>query len=221
MNRPVDYSLYVITDRRTAGGRPLVEVVQAAINGGATVIQLRLKESSTREMLSLGRQLHELTRRVGLPLIVDDRVDVALALQAEGVHLGQEDMPAEVARRLIGPDRILGVSARSVAEAKEAEAAGADYLGVGDIFGTTSKPDAGAPIGLERFAEIVSSVSIPVVGIGGITLENAALVMQSGAAGVAVISAVIGAPDPEAAARRLRQITLTGGRDESDQSARG
>jgi thiamine-phosphate pyrophosphorylase len=185
------------------------------------VIQLRLKESSTREMLSLGRQLHELTRRAGLPLIVDDRVDVALALQAEGVHLGQEDMPAEVARRLIGPDRILGVSARSLPEAKEAEAAGADYLGVGDIFGTTSKPDAGAPIGLERFAEIVSSVPIPVVGIGGITLENAALVMQSGAAGVAVISAVIGAPDPEAAARRLRQITLTGGRDESDQSARG
>jgi thiamine-phosphate pyrophosphorylase len=214
MNQPVDYSLYVITDQRTAGGRPLVEVVQAAIRGGATVIQLRLKESSTREMLSLGRQLHELTRRAGLPLIVDDRVDVALALQAEGVHLGQKDMPAEVARRLIGPDRILGVSARSVAEAKEAEAAGADYLGVGDIFGTTSKPDAGAPIGIERFAEIVSSVSIPVVGIGGITLENAALVMQSGAAGVAVISAVIGAPDPEAAARRLRQITLTGGRNE-------
>jgi thiamine-phosphate pyrophosphorylase len=214
MNQPVDYSLYVITDRRTAGGRPLVEVVQGAIRGGATVIQLRLKESSTREMLSLGHQLHELTRRAGLPLIVDDRVDVALALQAEGVHLGQEDMPAEVARRLIGPDRILGVSARSVPEAKEAELAGADYLGVGDIFGTTSKPDAGAPIGLQRFAEIVSSVSIPVVGIGGITLENAALVMQSGAAGVAVISAVIGAPDPEAAARRLRQITLTGGRNE-------
>lgn len=210
----VDYSLYVITDQRTAGGRSLVEVVQVAIRGGATVIQLREKEASTRKMLSLGRQLQELTRRVGLPLIVDDRVDLALALQAEGVHLGQDDMPAEVARKLIGPDRILGVSARSVAEAKEAEAAGADYLGVGDIFGTPSKLDAGAPIGLERFAEIVRSVSIPVVGIGGVTLENAPLVMQSGAAGVAVISAVIGAPDPEAAARRLHQIALTGGRNE-------
>lgn len=202
----VDWSLHVITDRRTAGGRSVVEAVQAAIRGGATVIQLREKEASTRQMIALGQMLLELTRAAGIPLIVDDRVDVALALDAEGVHLGQEDMPAETARKLIGPKKLLGVSASTVEEACEAEGAGADYLGVGDIFGTPSKPDAGAPIGLELLAEIARSVSIPVVGIGGITLENAAAVMQSGAAGVAVISAVIGAADPEVAARRLREI---------------
>jgi thiamine-phosphate pyrophosphorylase len=203
--RAIDYSVYVITDRRAAGERSLLEVVQAAIKGGATVIQLREKEAGTREMLRLGRALKDLTRASDLPLIVNDRLDVALALDAEGVHVGQDDMPAEVVRRLIGPDKILGVSAETVAQAREAEAAGADYLGVGDIFGTPSKPDAGAPIGLARFAEIVRSVSIPVVGIGGVTLENAAAVIEAGAAGVAVISAVMGAADPEAAARRLRE----------------
>jgi thiamine-phosphate pyrophosphorylase len=208
--RAIDYSVYVIADRRAAGERSLLEVVQAAIKGGATVIQLREKETGTREMLSLGRALQDLTRAAGLPLIVNDRLDVALALDAEGVHVGQDDMPAEVARRLIGPDKILGVSAETVAQAKEAEAAGANYLGVGDIFGTPSKPDAGAPIGLAHFAEIVRSVSLPVVGIGGITLANAAAVIEAGAVGVAVISAVVGAPDPEAAAWRLRQIVETG-----------
>lgn len=208
--RASDYSVYVIADRRGAGERSILEVVQAAIKGGATVIQLREKEASTREMLRFGRALQGLTRAAGLPLIINDRLDVALALDAEGVHVGQDDMPAEVARRLIGPDKILGVSAETVAQAQAAEAAGADYLGVGDIFGTPSKPDAGAPIGLTHFAEIVCCVSLPVVGIGGITRENAAGVIQAGAVGVAVISAVVGAPDPEAAAWRLRQIVETG-----------
>ncbi|MBS3966578.1 MAG: thiamine phosphate synthase [Truepera sp.] len=206
LKRPVDYSLYVITDRRTAGERPIPLVVEAAIRGGASVVQLREKGATTREMLALGRALLKLTRQAGLPLLVNDRIDVALALDAEGVHVGHDDMPAGLARGLIGPDRILGVSAETVEQAQEAEAAGADYLGVGDIFGTPSKPDAGPPIGLARFAEIIRSVSIPVVGIGGITLENAAAVIGAGAVGVAVISAVVGAADPEAAARRLRQI---------------
>lgn len=206
LKRPVDYSLYVITDRRTAGERPIPLVVEAAIRGGASVVQLREKGATTREMLALGRALLKLTRQAGLPLLVNDRIDVALALDAEGVHVGHDDMPAGLARGLIGPDRILGVSAETVEQAQEAEAAGADYLGVGDIFGTSSKPDAKEPIGLGRLAEIAQLVSIPVVGIGGITLENAAVVIQAGARGVAVIRAVVGAPDPAAAARRLRQI---------------
>lgn len=205
--REVDYSLCVVTDLRTAGDRDIVSLVQAAIRGGATVVQLRDKAASTRAQLALGWALKQITRQAGIPLMVNDRIDLALALDAEGCHVGQEDMPAELARKLIGPDRILGVSAATIDHAREAEAEGADYLGVGDIFGTPSKPDAGPPIGLARLSEIVRSVSVPVVGIGGITPGNAASVIAAGAVGVAVISAVIGAPDPEAAARRLREIT--------------
>lgn len=204
----VDWSVYVITDRRAARGRSLVEVVRAAIAGGATVVQLREKEAGTREMIELGQTLHEITRAAGIPLIVNDRVDVALALDAEGVHVGQDDMPALPARRLIGPERILGVSAGTVEEARRAERDGADYLGVGDVFGTPSKPDAGPPIGVEGLAEIVRVVAIPVVAIGGITPENAAAAVQAGAVGVAVISAVLGAEDVEQAARRLRATVM-------------
>jgi thiamine-phosphate pyrophosphorylase len=202
----IDWSLYIITDRKAAGGRSLAEVVRAAIAGGATVVQLREKMTTTREMIALGQALHAVTQAAGIPLIVNDRVDVALAIDAEGVHVGQDDMPASLARRLIGPDRILGVSAGTAAEAHQAKADGADYIGVGDVFGTPSKPDAGVPIGLDGLAEIARAVSIPVVAIGGITAENAAAVIQAGAAGVAVISAVVGAGDVVAAARQLRAV---------------
>ncbi|RLC62163.1 MAG: thiamine phosphate synthase, partial [Chloroflexi bacterium] len=135
-----------------------------------------------------------------------DRLDVALAIGAEGVHVGEDDMPVPLARQLIGPERILGASPATLEDARQAERDGADYLGVGDVYGTPSKPDAGAPIGVERLAQVVKAVSIPVVAIGGITAANAAAVIQAGAAGVAVISAVVAAPDPAAAARRLREI---------------
>jgi thiamine-phosphate pyrophosphorylase len=201
----IDWSLYVITDRRATGQRPLAEVIEAVVAGGATIVQMREKTASTREMIELGRVLHEISRRAGVPFIVNDRVDVALALDAEGVHVGQEDMPAPLARRLIGPDRILGVSAGTVEEAVQAERDGADYLGVGDMYGTPSKPDAGVPIGVEGLGRIAEVVSIPVVGIGGITADNATAVIKAGAAGVAVISAVVGADDAEQAAQRLRR----------------
>ena len=181
----------------------MVDVVRAAVRGGATAVQLRDKEASTGEMIELGRALLQITRPAGLPLIVNDRADVALAIDADGVHVGQDDMPAPLARQIIGPERILGVSAGTVEEARQAERDGADYLGVGDVYGTPTKADAGTPIGLSGLAEIARAVSIPVVAIGGIKLDNAAATLQAGAAGVAVISAVIGAPDPETAARRL------------------
>lgn len=200
----LDLLVYVITDRRTAGERALTDLIRAALAGGATAIQLRDKEVSTREMIRLGQALHEITRAAGVPLIVNDRVDVALALDAEGVHVGQDDMPASLARRLIGSERILGVSAGTVEEARRAEQEGADYLGVGDVFGTPSKSDAGAPIGVAGLQEIVRAVSIPVVAIGGITVENVGTIAETGAAGVAVISAVLGAADPESATRLLR-----------------
>lgn len=204
--RTVDWSVYVITDRRIAGGRSILDVVRAAIQGGATVVQLREKTTTTREMVELGQALHEITHQTGVPLIVNDRLDVALAIDAEGVHVGHDDMPVALARQLIGPDRILGMSPETLAEARHAERDGADYLGVGDVYGTPTKPDAGTPIGVEGLAGVIRAVSIPVVAVGGITLDNAGSVIEAGAAGVAVISVIVGAPDPEAAARRLREI---------------
>lgn len=202
----VDWSLYLITDRRISGERSIVDIVQAAIYGGATVIQLREKNASTREMIDLGRQLHAVTQKAGIPLIINDRLDVALAVEAEGVHVGPpDDMPAPIARRLLGPDRILGVSAESPEIALQAAEDGADYIGVGDVYGTASKPDAGLPIGLEGLKNVVKASPIPAVGIGGIHLDNAGAVIKAGAMGVAVISAIIEADNPEAAASALRK----------------
>ena len=214
-DKHLDLSVYVITDRRLAGERSIVDVVRAAIQGGATVIQLREKEASTREMIALGRALLAMTRPARVPLIINDRVDVALAIDADGVHVGQDDMPAAVARQMIGPDKILGVSAETVEEAQAAEREGADYLGVGDVYGTTTKPDAGPPIGLEGLRRVAEAVSIPVVGIGGITPENAAAVIEAGAAGVAVVSAVMAAADPQEATRRLAHAVVGARRDAS------
>jgi len=202
----VDWSVYVITDRHAAGDRSIVDVVRAVIQGGATVIQMREKQASTREMVRLAQALHEVTRPVGIPLIINDRIDVMLATGAEGVHVGQDDMPTPLARQLIGPDRILGVSAGTAEEARRALKDGADYLGTGDVYGTPSKADAGTPIGLEGLAEVVDATTLPVVAIGGVTAGNAAAAIRAGAAGVAVISAVVGAPDPARAARRLRDV---------------
>jgi len=208
----LDLSVYVITSTALAAPRSVFDVVRAALRGGATVVQLREKELSTRELIEMAQALLQVTRPAGVPLIVNDRVDVALAVDADGVHVGQEDMPAGLARRLIGPGKILGVSAETVEQALLAQRDGADYLGVGDVYGTATKPDAGPPIGLEGLRRVAEAVRIPVVGIGGITPRNAADVVAHGAEGVAVISAVFGAPDPEEATRRLRQAVEQGRR---------
>lgn len=207
MARPtIDWSLCVITDRATAGPRAITDIVRAAIHGGATMIQLREKSAATREMIALGEALLAITRPANIPLIVNDRLDVALALDADGVHVGQADLPAPLARQLIGPGKLLGVSAETVEQARAAERDGADYLGVGDLFGTPSKPDAGPPIGLEGLRAIAETTHLPILGIGGIGIANAARVIEAGAHGIAVISAVVGAPDPAAAARELRRV---------------
>ncbi len=202
----INWSLYLITDRRIAGDRNIVDIVSAAIQGGATVVQLRDKTTTTYEMIEIGRALHNITQKAGVPLIINDRVDVALAINADGVHVGPpDDMPAALARQILGPDRIIGVSAESPAIALQAAQDGADYVGVGDVFGTSSKADAGVPIGLSGLKAVVEPCSIPVVGIGGINHGNAAAVIEAGADGVALISAIVGAGDPEAAARKLRK----------------
>ncbi len=206
MTKKVDYSLYVITDTNLSRGRSHREIIAAAIRGGATMVQYREKNASTRQMVDEAFVLRDLCREHNLPFIVNDRVDVALAVDADGVHVGQDDMPASLARRLIGPEKILGVSAENVEQAGAAIDAGANYLGVGAVFATTTKSDAGEPLGLGGFAKITRVSAVPVVGIAGIKASNAASVIRAGAAGVAVVSAVVGAEDVQAAARELRMV---------------
>jgi len=211
MNRKhFDLSLYLVTDRQLARGRPLEEVVRAAIAGGVTAIQLREKDVTTRDYVALAQALRAITREAGGIFIVNDRLDVALAADADGVHVGQDDMPAALARRLLGPDKILGVTAANEAQARQAQADGADYLGCNAVFATPTKTDTGPPLGLDGLRRLVASVSIPVVAIGGINADNASGVMACGVAGIAVVSAIMAAPDVTAAARELRAIVSAG-----------
>ena len=198
------YDLCVITDATLSRGRSHLEVVCAAIRGGATMIQLREKEADRTTLVQIGQELRAVTRETGVLLIVNDRIDVALAVDADGVHVGQDDMPAACARRLIGPDRILGVSTRSLEEAIRGARDGADYLGVGPIFPTGSKPDAAPPMGTAGLSDIAARVRIPIIAIGGVRSENVESIVEAGADGVAVISAAVSAPDVEQATRRLR-----------------
>ena len=203
-------ALHVLTDREWSRGRDMLSVAAAALDGGATVIQLRDKTASTRLLIEEGLALRALTRERGALLIVNDRVDVALAVEADGAHVGQDDMPARLARRLLGPKRILGVSAANIEEADEAVAGGADYLGVGPIFPSPGKADAGPATGVHLLTELAKRYTIPLIAIGGITAENATEVMRAGAAGVAVITAVVYAEDIAAASRLLRGAVETG-----------
>jgi thiamine-phosphate pyrophosphorylase len=201
--------LHVLTDRDWSHGRDLLAVAAAALEGGATVIQLRDKAATTRTLVEEGLALRELTRQHGALLIVNDRVDVALAVDADGAHVGQDDLPAALARRLLGPQRILGVSAGNLAEAEQAIAAGADYLGVGPIYPTRGKADAGPATGVALLREIAARYSTPLVAIGGINAANAAAVIEAGACGVAVITAVVNAEDVTGAARALHKAVIT------------
>lgn len=200
-----DLLLYLCTDRALALGRPIMEAVEAAIDGGVTMVQLREKNISSREFYELALELRALTKRRRLPLVINDRLDIALAVEADGLHIGQSDLPLEAARRIAGKDMFIGVSAGNVEEAVAAERGGADYLGAGAVFSTGSKTDAGDAIGLEALAAICGAVRLPVVGIGGIGPASAQAVMRTGAAGIAVISAVISQPDIKAAAEDLRR----------------
>ena len=204
---PARWRLYVITDERVSRGRSHLQVAEAAILGGADVLQLRDKESSSGRLFQVAMQLRKLTREANVPLIVNDRLDIALAADADGVHVGQADLPASVARGILGPGRILGVSAETVAEAVAAAEDGADYLGVGPVFEARgTKPDAGLPMGLDLIAEIRRHCHLPIVAIGGINAENARKVRDAGADAVAVISAVASADDIAQAARRLKRL---------------
>ena len=198
------FDLYVITDAALAPGRSHLEVARAALAGGADAVQLRDKTATAQNLCAVASEIQPQARKFGAAFVVNDRVDVALLTGSDGAHLGQADLPCHEARRLLPRPSILGVSVATVAEAKKAVKDGADYLGVGPVFATPTKPDAGEPIGLERLAELVRAVPIPVVAIGGIHHDNVIAVLGTGVAGVAVVAAVVSAPDMAAAARALK-----------------
>ena len=202
----MNLALYVITDETIAGGLSHTEIARRAINGGADVIQLRDKGRSCAELAAAGREIAAITRKAGAVFIVNDRLDVAMACGADGVHLGQDDLPVSTARQLAPPGFIIGVSVGTVEEALEAEREGADYLALSPTFSTASKVNAGPGIGLGRLREIRKVVSIPVIAIGGITRQNVGDVIAAGADGIAVISAVVASPDITAAARELKAL---------------
>lgn len=203
MKPEMDYSLYLVTDRALAGERDFEDLVGRAIRGGCTLVQLREKEASSGEFYERALRLKKVTDYFHVPLIIDDRIDIMLAVDAAGVHLGQSDLPAEVARQIIGPDKILGVSARTVEDAEKAENDGADYLGVGAVYPTTTKGDA-EKVSREELEKICSTVSIPVVAIGGLNARNIPSLEGSGISGVAVVSAIMAQARPEEAARLLK-----------------
>jgi len=202
-----DLLLYAVTDRSWLGGEPLESAVEKAIKGGATFVQLREKGLDYEKFLEEARKIRQLCRWYGIPFVVNDNVDIAIAVDADGVHVGQKDMEAGNARKLIGGDKILGVSVQTVEQAILAEKKGADYLGVGAVFPTGSKADAEL-VSLETLGEICRSVSIPVVAIGGISKDNVMELAGTGICGVAVISAIFAQPDVERAASELKREVL-------------
>ena len=205
--RTLDLRLYVVLDPAVAGGRSVVAIARQAIAGGATMLQLRDKRSPDRDVLAAATAVSQLCRTACIPFVVNDRVDIAHACGADGVHLGHDDLPPAVARKLLGDDAIIGMSAGNLAELAAVLPARPDYLGVGPMYATRTKDDAGAPVGPAMVRALREAApAIPLVGIGGITAENAAAVIAAGAAGIAVVSAVVGAQDVEAAARVLRTL---------------
>ncbi|WP_235941692.1 thiamine phosphate synthase [Paenibacillus puerhi] len=197
-------SLYLVMDIASHEEKSALEIAKAAIAGGVTMLQLREKTAPLRQVLEVGGAIRKACREHGVAFIVNDRVDLALLLEADGVHVGQDDLPALEVRRLLGPDAIIGVSAGSMEEAEWAVSQKADYLGVGAIYSTVTKGDAGAPIGTELIGQLKSRwPHLPLVGIGGISSANAEAVLQAGADGIAVVSAIARQSDPAAAASRL------------------
>ena len=207
----IDLRLNAIVDPERANGRPLAELARMVVAGGATLIQLRDKHGSTRRMIEEARAIHVALAGTGVPLVINDRVDVALAAQADGVHVGQDDMRVEDARRLLGPTAIVGLSIKTVAQANAAPLDQLDYAGVGGVYATTSKDNPDPPIGIAGLRDIVAALrarrrDLPICAIAGIDASNAAPVIAAGADGVAVISALSAQNEPEGAARQLRAI---------------
>ena len=202
MNK-IDYSLYLVTDRDILGDRNLCKAVEDSIKGGVSIVQLREKFVDDETFLKIAKEVQKITKKYNIPLIINDNVKIAKEIDAEGVHIGQSDKPLEETRKILGKDKIIGVSVGSLDEALKAQKGGADYLGIGTIFYTGTKKDINEPLGIEKLKTIVENISIPSVAIGGIHLDNIEEVMKTGVNGVAVISEILGKEDIENATRTL------------------
>jgi len=205
MNAKVDFRLYLITDRKHTAP-PLCDAVRFALKGGVRAIQVREKDLPVRELLALCSDLRALTREFGAKLFVNDQVDVAVAVEADGVHLGHESMPAAAVRKIVGSSMMIGVSTHSVDEARRAEADGADFVTFGPVYETPSKMKYGAPVGLDALKEAIRAVNIPLFGLGGIKGNNIGHVLWAGARGVSMISAIFGAHDIEKKTRNIMEM---------------
>ena len=201
----IDYSVYLVTDSRDKTEEEFLVIIEEAIKGGTSIVQLREKTASTKDFYELALKVKEITSRYDVPLLINDRIDIALAIDSEGVHIGQDDMPADIARAIIGDEKILGVSASTVDEAVKAQKDGADYIGSGAVFPTSTKDDADS-VSKDELKEIVNSIDIPVVAIGGITLENAQELKDTGISGFSVVSAIMSAKNPQVASKKLKEI---------------
>ncbi|OGR39040.1 MAG: thiamine-phosphate diphosphorylase [Desulfovibrionales bacterium GWA2_65_9] len=210
MRPAFDPSLYLVTDQRLCGEQNVLDVVGLAVRGGATMVQLREKRLDMRSLVDLARALKGLLAPFGVPLLINDRVDAALAVGADGVHLGQHDMPAELARHLLGPRALIGLSVERLEHIREAERLDADYYGISPIFPTPTKPDLESVWGLAGLAAARQATARPLVAIGGINADNAEAVVRAGADGVAVVSAICAAADPLRAAEMLTQALRLG-----------
>jgi thiamine-phosphate pyrophosphorylase len=199
----IDFNLYLISDRHQTAGRPLQAVVEAALRGGVRAVQVREKDLTPRELYPLVRELRQLTHQYGARLLINDRIDIALAVHADGVHLTTTSLPVAVARQVLGSEALIGVSTHNLAEAQVAAESGADFLVFGPIFFTPSKAPYGEPVGLAALCAVRSAVNIPILAIGGIKKANVEPVLATGADGIAVISAIIAAADPAAATQDL------------------
>jgi thiamine-phosphate pyrophosphorylase len=206
LKKKIDLSLYLVTDRELSVGRPLDDIVSAAVRGGVSAVQLREKNCSTIEYINLALRIKDILAGPQIPLIINDRIDVALAVKADGVHVGQNDMPYHMARQILGPKAIIGLTVETVEQAKEAESLDADYLGVSAIFATPTKTDTATEWGMSGLRSLRSLSNHTLIGIGGINHSNTADVLASGADGIAIVSAICAAPDPEKATREFRDI---------------
>ncbi len=206
----IDYSVYLVTDRPLCLGRDLLDIVRQAMHGGVTIVQLREKNVSTREFVELGRSVASLTRKASVPLLINDRIDVAQAVEADGIHIGQNDMDYADARKILGYDKIIGLSIDTWEQLQDATALDLDYLGIGPVFPTTTKTDTSDVLGIAGIRKARQRSLHTLVGIGGITRENAQQVIAAGAHGIAVVSAICSAPLPDAAAASLRQAVELG-----------
>lgn len=206
MKAQPDYSIYLVTDDGCLQGRALIDCVREALEGGVTLVQYRAKTASSAEMYAEALQLKALCDSFNVPLIINDRLDIAMAVGAAGVHLGQDDLPCAAARKLLGEDYIIGVSAHNPAEAAEALQSGADYLGCGAVFGTATKADV-QKLGTEGLAAICKAKGLPVVGIGGVTADNYREVRAAGADGAAIVSGILAQPDIRATVKAIARIS--------------